>query len=157
MAKQRLDAVGVAAGKPQIGAPVMTVGDIAAAIAPIAPNSRERIMHWSKTGVLEAIGREHAGPGNHRLYSADVRYDAALLHVMTSVGLPAHNSQFLPEAMTFARAQLARWKKSRDKSLAPLTISVTAKGGVSVGSTAGADAVMTISVDLAKVWARVST
>lgn len=159
MAKQGLGVADLAVKNPQIGAPVMTVGDIAAALKPISPDTagnRERIIHWGRAGALEPIGHAGGGPGKHRLYSSDAKFDAAVLHVLTSAGLPVNRSQFLPDVMAYARAQLVRWKKAPTKPLPALVISSTAEGGISVGAAAANNAVMTISIDLAKVWARVS-
>ena len=100
MAKQGLGVADLAVKNPQIGAPVMTVGDIAAALKPISPDTagnRERIIHWGRAGALEPIGHAGGGPGKHRLYSSDAKFDAAVLHVLTSAGLPVNRSQFLPE------------------------------------------------------------
>ena len=78
-----------------------------------------------------------------------------MLHVLAQAGLPINKSRVLPYAMPVVQSLLERWKKAPDKPLPPLVINSTMKGGFSVGVPSAGD-VMTINIDLAKVWAQVA-
>jgi DNA-binding transcriptional MerR regulator len=104
------------------GDPTLTVGEIAAALAPIEPDVEatvQRIRHWTREGMLLPVNRLHAGTGKHRQYAADAVYDAAVLHVFTSNGLNVSSMRHLVDALTFARFALPKWKSARSKGLAP--------------------------------------
>jgi len=164
-----LEAAGLTPLPPDIGSPTLTVSDIAAALAPIAPDvagTVQRIRHWTREQALRPAELEHAGPGKHRRYSGDAVYNAAVLHVLTGAGLPVSHSRFLKDAMRWAASKAAKWKKARDKgetlALPPMIIGVTAKGEVQIGEESKdfrtfkvADVVLTISIDLAKLFAEV--
>jgi hypothetical protein len=53
-----------------VGMP-LTVGQIAeqlGALAPDAAETRERIRHWTREGLLSPIASHHSGTGKHRKY-----------------------------------------------------------------------------------------
>lgn len=145
-------------------APTLTVSDLAArlaSIAPDTPNTTQRIRHWTREGVLPADESEHAGPGMHRRYADARAYSAAFLHVLTVAGLPISHSRFLKAAMPAVDAKAARWHAARKKgqatTLAPVVVGVTALGEVQVGERLKdpRDVVLKIEVDLAKLFAEV--
>jgi DNA-binding transcriptional MerR regulator len=165
-----LEPTGVSPGPPVFGSPALTVSDLAVALAPIAPNvanTVQRIRHWTRENALRPAEFEHGGPGRHRRYSADAVYSAAVLHVMTSAGLPVSHSRFMTDAMRTVSAKAARWKAARDKgellALRPMIVGVTSGGVTQVGEGQlkdergfkVADVVLKIEIDLTKLFAQV--
>lgn len=106
--------VGGPAWRP--GDPTVTVGEIAARLAPIAPDTKatiERIRHWTREQMLLPVDQFHEGTGKHRLYAADDVYSAAILHVLTSFGLTVSAVLPLVNGLTLARLKVSKWKKKR--------------------------------------------
>jgi DNA-binding transcriptional MerR regulator len=160
--------VGGPAWKP--GDPTLTVGEIAEALTPIAPDvtsTLHRIRHWFREQMLLPVYQTHAGSGRHRLFSADAVYDAAVLHVLTNLGLPVSGSRALVDGLTFVRFEIAERKAGKGKKNPRLRILSTALGMTMVGvfgegekikehpSFKVADIVMTIDIDLEKLFAQV--
>jgi DNA-binding transcriptional MerR regulator len=159
----------LAAGTPRMGIPTaiagLTVSDIAARLAPIAPNLHntvQRLRHWGREGVLRPIeSSAHAGPGVHRLYPDAVLYSAAFLCVLTTAGLPVSHSRFLKTIMPRVDAAAAQWHAARQKGqtakFARLLIGMTATGESRTGELKDLrDAALTLEFDLAKIFAQVS-
>jgi DNA-binding transcriptional MerR regulator len=153
-----------------VDSPTLTVSDLAVALAPIAPNvanTVQRIRHWTRENALRPAEFEHAGPGKHRRYSADAVYSAAVLHVMTSAGLPVSHSRFIADAMRTVGAKAAKWKAARDRgevmALPSIIVGVTTEGRTQVGEGQlkdergfkVAEVVLKIEINLAKVFAQV--
>ena len=91
------------------GDPTLTVGEIAARLAPIAPDTKatiEKIRHWIRELMLLPVGQVHAGTGKHRLYDANAVYDAAILMLTTRAGLNIASMRYLVDALTVARFAL---------------------------------------------------
>jgi hypothetical protein len=68
----------------------LTVGQIAdqlRSLAPDAAETRERIRHWTREGLLSPIASHHSGTGKHRKYDASSVYDAAILNAVARAGL----------------------------------------------------------------------
>jgi DNA-binding transcriptional MerR regulator len=165
-----LKAVSLSISPPDVGSPTLTVSDVAAKLAPIAPdvaNTVQRIRHWTRENALRPAEFEHGGPGKHRRYGADAVYSAAVLHVMTSAGLPVSHSRFMTDAMRTVAAKAAKWKAARDKgevlTLPPMIVGVTTGGVTQVGEGQlkdergfkVADVVLKIEIDLTKLFAQV--
>jgi len=143
----------------------LTVSDLAAALAPIAPDvagTVQRIRHWTREGALQPIAFEHGGPGKHRRYNPVAVYKAAVLHVLTTAGLPVSHSQFLADIMRRAEEKAIAWITTLDRGeiskRGPTIVGVTATGAFEVADMNLDDAerfVLTISIDLAKLFAQV--
>jgi DNA-binding transcriptional MerR regulator len=98
------------------GDATMTVGEIAARLAPIAPDTEatiQKIRHWAREGIMEPVAQVHEGTGRHRLYAADDLYTSAILYVLTSFGLTITALRPLVDSLTQARLALPGWKKKR--------------------------------------------
>jgi DNA-binding transcriptional MerR regulator len=98
------------------GDPTMTVGEIAARLAPIAPDTEatiQKIRHWAREGIMAPVAQAHEGTGKHRLYAADDLYTSAILYVLTSFGLTITALRPLVDCLTVARSALPKWKKQR--------------------------------------------
>lgn len=149
-----------------------TLSDLAEALSPITPDTAataQRIRHWTREGVLRPAAQEHAGRGKHRQYSTDAVYEAAVLQVMTSSGLPVAYSLFIPDALEIVRANAAKWIAARRKGQMPklpaLIIGMTKKAKAQVGQgelkdTGGfktADVVLKIEIDLTKIFMEVDS
>jgi hypothetical protein len=142
----------------------LTVSDIAARLAPIAPNLHntvQRLRHWGREGVLRPIESTHAGPGIHRLYADWVIYSAAFLWVLTTAGLPVSHSRFLKTVMPEVDSAAAQWHAARQKGqtakFARLVIGMTAAGEIRTGGLKDLrNAALTLEFDLAKIFAQVS-
>ena len=164
------------------GDPTLTVSELAEALAPIAPDvpgTVQRIRHWTRERVLFPVDLQHAGAGKHRRYAVDAIYEAAILHTLTAVGLPVSGSRMLLDGLSKARFAVPKWRTARSKGQKwkpVLIISVTAtsimpgtfgpaanigvyeegeevKGGPAFKVD---DVVLTIKVDLAKLFAQVT-
>src|SRR5262249_38559673 len=47
----------------------------------------ERLKHWARAGLLEPVGEQHPGTGRHRRYDFDSITVAAVLTVLSDMGL----------------------------------------------------------------------
>ena len=160
-----LRAENLVSGSPILGAPTLVVSDIAAHLAPIAPdvpNTVQRIRHWTREGMLRPIeSSAHAGPGNHRLYGDSAVYSAAFLHVLTATGLPVSHSRFLKSIMPMVDAAAAQWHAARQEKrtakLESLVLGVSADGTIQINAPKSdmRDAVLTFAFDLGKLFAEV--
>ena len=164
-----LRAENIPAGAPTMTAPALsagwTVSDLAAQLAPIAPNQAntvQRLRHWTREGFLRPIeSSAHAGPGNHRLYGDSAVYSAAFLHVYTIAGLPISHSRFLKTIMPQIDAAAAQWHAARQKDqtakLESLVLGVAADGTIRINAPKPdmRDAAMTLAFDLGKLFAEV--
>jgi DNA-binding transcriptional MerR regulator len=153
------------------GEPTLTVSEIADALAPIAPDvagTVQRIRHWTREQMMLPVGELHSGPGKHRRYAADAVYDAAILHVLTSAGFSVSSHRDLVDSLTQARFEIAKWKSAKEKpQRLDLIISRMATGEATLGvykegeevsdhrDFKVADVVMTVRVDLRKLFAQV--
>jgi DNA-binding transcriptional MerR regulator len=152
------------------GDPTLTVGEIAEALTPIAPDmagTLHRIRHWIREQMLLPVGRAHAGAGRHRLFSADAIYDAAVLHVLTNVGVPVSGSRALLDGLGLVRFEIAKRKAGKGRKKPHLRILQMASGLATVGVFGEgeeirddrgfkvADVVVTIDIDLEKLFAQV--
>jgi DNA-binding transcriptional MerR regulator len=146
---------------------------LAEQLAPIAPNdvdaTMQQIRHWTREGLLIPLQHLHSGPGMHREYHPeDTRYEAAVLSVVANLGLPISGSQVLADAMVQVRLEVAKRKAGKGKKNPHLIIMRTP-----LGQTAAAvigegekftgprgfklsEAVMTIDIDLEKLFAQVT-
>jgi len=98
----------------------MTVGEIAARLAPIAPDAGStisKIRHWAREGMLFPVAQVHAGTGKHRLYSADTVYEAAILLLATRAGLNVASIRYLIDGLTLVKFALPEWKKASGRPL----------------------------------------
>lgn len=139
----------------------MTVGEIAAQLAPIAPDTEatiQQIRHWTREQMLLPVDFHHAGTGKHRRYDASAIYDAAILLMTTRAGLNIASVRYLVEALTLARFALRKWKKeggplylhiSRSAPTDRTEIAILRKEP----PTPAAD--LTITIDLRKLWSRI--
>jgi DNA-binding transcriptional MerR regulator len=177
-----VEAVSLTTAPPVIGAPTLTVADIAQALMPIAPDvagTVQRIRHWTRERMLLPIDQHHAGPGKHRLYHADAVYEAAILHTLTVFGLPVAGSRVMTDGLTKARLAISKWKTAQAKGRTwnPVLVVLMANtsrtpGGLGPVLTVGvyqageeikkiegfhlADTVLTIKLELGKLFAQVS-
>jgi DNA-binding transcriptional MerR regulator len=157
-------------------APIVTIGlsirGLAERLAPIAPDidaTVQQIRHWTREGLLLPIQDTlHSGPGVHRIYGDDAVYEGAILSVVANAGLPISGSKILADAMVQARLEIARRKTSKGRKNSHLVIMRTALGMTAVAMVGDgekfaaprgfkvADAVMTIDIDLEKLFAQVT-
>lgn len=148
----------------------MTLSELAEALFPITPDvaaSTQRIRHWIREEALRPTKFERAGRGKHRQFGVEAKYQAAVLHVMTSSGLPVAYSTYIPDAMRIVSSNAAKWIAARQKgetlALPPLIIGTTsaAKAQVADGKLkdAGgfkvADVVLRIEIDLTRIFSKV--
>jgi DNA-binding transcriptional MerR regulator len=163
-----LEAPNLTTSSPVIGAPTLTVSDLAAVLAPIAPDvagTVQRIRHWTREDALRPAAYEHAGPGKHRRYNTDAVYSAAALHVMTYAGIPISHSRVMDDATQIVSSAAAKWHaRGKAETLAlPMVIGMTAKGATQVAEGKlkdergfrVTDVVLKIEIDLAKLFAEV--
>jgi len=153
-------------GGPAPERPALTVGEIAQALAPIAPDvagTIHRIRHWTREGMMLWVDQLHAGTGKHRRYAPDAVYDAAILYVFSAAGMNISSQRHLVDALTMARFALPKWKKARSKGQSPSLYLRIARNGdkaqrteIDVRADPGKPSEdLTIVVDLAKLFARV--
>jgi DNA-binding transcriptional MerR regulator len=162
--------------RPQ--APTVTIGltirGLAERLAPIAPDTdatMQQIRHWTREGLLFPIQDTlHSGPGVHRVYNDDAVYEAAVLSVVANAGLPISGSQVLADAMAQVRIEIARRKAGKGRKKPHLVImrtvlrqtataaAVIGEGEKFIGPRGfkEAEAVMTIDIDLEKLFAQVT-
>ena len=164
-----LEAPNLTTSSPVIGAPTLTVSDLAALLASIAPDvagTVQRIRHWTREDALRPAAYKHAGPGKHRRYNTDAVYSAAALHVMTYAGLPISHSRVMDDATQIVSSAAAKWHargKAETFALPPMVIGMTAKGATQVAEGKlkdeqgfrVADVVFKIEIDLAKIFSEV--
>lgn len=113
----------ITGGRRDPSVPAARPGDVEGAMALTEPSDTvaisgvvdtalvERIRHWTREQLLLPVSQIHAGTGRARLYSSDVVFDAALLHVLTSAGFTVSSMRYLVDALTAARLALPKWKK----------------------------------------------
>jgi DNA-binding transcriptional MerR regulator len=161
--------VGGPAWRP--GEPTLTVSEIAEALEPIAPDvagTIQRIRHWTREQMMLPVGKLHSGPGKHRQYAATAVYDAAILHMLTNAGFSVSSHRDLVDALSKARFKIAEWESAKEKPpRLELIIARTAAGMAQLGVYTEdekvvdhrgfkvADVVMTVKVDLKKLFAQV--
>jgi DNA-binding transcriptional MerR regulator len=150
-----------------IGLTIRSLAERLASIAPDIDATVQQIRHWTREGLLPPIQDLHSGPGVHRLYHPDdAVYEAAVLSVFANVGLPISGSQVLADAMTQVRLEIARRKTGKGRKAPHLVIMRTALGVNAVAVIGAgekfaargfkpADAVMTIDLDLEKLFTEV--
>jgi DNA-binding transcriptional MerR regulator len=171
MDKRATRRVGGPAWRP--GEPTLTVSEIAEALAPIAPDipgTIQRIRHWTREQMMLPVGELHSGSGKHRQYAAAAVYDAAILHVLASAGFSVSSHRELVDALSKARFEIAEWKPAKKKPLRlELIIARTAAGMAQLGVYTEdeeivdhrgfkvADVVLTVKVDLKKLFAQVDS
>jgi DNA-binding transcriptional MerR regulator len=114
--RHTLSAVPLTVGSPELGAPTLTVGQIAEQLGAVAPDSAaaisERIRHWTREGLLVPVDQHHAGTGRHRRYSSDISYEAAVLNSLADAGLHLVSRPYIQDALRHARAALQRWRQA---------------------------------------------
>jgi DNA-binding transcriptional MerR regulator len=161
----------------KVGGPVptaergtMRVHGLAAALAPLAPDvaaTTQMIRHWTREGMLFPVQHSHSGPGKHREYAPDAVYESALLYAFNDMGLPISGSRALLDAVTMARIEVAQRRAGKGKKKPRLVVVWTPAGMATVGvygegekiedrrGFKAADVVVTIDIDLEKLFARV--
>jgi DNA-binding transcriptional MerR regulator len=96
---------------------LLTVGDIAKQLSPIAPDTDatiQRIRHWTRERLMTPAGQHHAGTGKHREYVQGDVFDAAILHAFVAAGLQiASERSLIDQGLTAARSALQKWGKHR--------------------------------------------
>ena len=141
------------------GDPVLTVGEIAARIAAIAPDTEatiQRIRHWTREQLLLPVDFYHAGTGKHRRYAETAVYDVALLHVLTSAGFTVSAMRYLVDALTQTRFSVPEWLRGGGQEPLRLYISRSATGRTETGMQPPKEpADLTIVVDLAMLVSRI--
>lgn len=161
-------------GGPRPGDATLTVGEVAQALAPIAPNvaaTVQRLRHWTREQMLVPAEQIHAGTGRHRQYDADAVYDAAVLHAATNAGLNISSQRHLIDALSQVRFALPNWKLAVSRgAYAPLYLHIwrTTTGAttseISENQYNGPsdkrgfksdDVITTIQIDLGKLFAKV--
>jgi DNA-binding transcriptional MerR regulator len=146
---------------------------LAEQLAPVSPNgvdaTMQQIRHWTREGLLIPLQHLHSGPGMHREYHPhDTRYEGAVLSVVANLGLPISGSQVLADAMAQVRLEVAKRKAGKGKKNPHLVImrtplgqtaaAVIGEGEKFIGPRGFkvAEAVMTIDLDLEKLFAQVT-
>jgi DNA-binding transcriptional MerR regulator len=180
---KKLEAVSFTTAPPVIGAPTLTVADIAQALvrAGFAPDPAgvvQRVRHWTREHQLLPADQLHAGPGKHRLYDVDAVYVAAILHTLTAIGLPVSGSRMLTDGLTKARLAIPKWKAAQKKGqkwnpVLVVLVATTSRTPGTFGPVTAvgvyeereeikrlegfhlADTVLTIRLDLGKLFAQV--
>jgi len=110
----------------------LTVGTIAEQLRTLAPDAaetRQRIRHWTREGLLSPIASHHSGTGKHRKYDASSVYDAAILNAVARAGLHVVTQRYLLEALSTARHARQKWERSKTRGPLFLEISHQAVGG----------------------------
>ena len=150
-------------------ASTMTLSELAAAFSVMTPDvtvgaNTQRLRHWVREEAVRPSEFEHAGRGKHRQFGPEAKYQAAVLHVMTSSGLPVAYSTYIPDAMRIVSSHAAKWIAARQKgktlALPPLIIGTTIAANAQVGvgnlKDAGgfkvADVALTIEINLTKIF-----
>jgi DNA-binding transcriptional MerR regulator len=113
---QRLTAVPLTVGSPELGVPTLTVGQIVEQLSPVAPDAAamsERIRHWTREGLLLPVNQHHAGTGRHRRYSPHATYEAAILNALATAGLQLVSRPYIQPALSHARAALQKWQEAK--------------------------------------------
>jgi DNA-binding transcriptional MerR regulator len=101
-----------------VGAPTLTVGQIAERLGTVAPDAgAERIRHWTREGLLLPVSQHHAGTGRHRHYSPETIYEAALLNAFANAGLQLVSRPYIQAALNQARAALQKWRQGHKRPL----------------------------------------
>jgi DNA-binding transcriptional MerR regulator len=141
------------------GEPTLTVGEIAARLAPIAPDIEatvQRIRHWTREGLM-APTHLHEGTGRHRTYPETAIYDASLLHLLTQAGFTISAMNYLKDALDQTRIALPQWRKKGGPFYLRASRSATGRTETEIlraePRTPTAD--LTIIIDLATLFARV--
>jgi DNA-binding transcriptional MerR regulator len=125
-----LTAEALTVSSPIVGAPTLTVGQIAeqlVSIAPDRPATRERLRHWTREGLLSPVADHHSGTGNHRQYDPSSVYDAAILHAIARAGLNIASLPYLQSALSKAREARQKWE--RVENTGPLFLEIVHKVG----------------------------
>ncbi len=113
-AKHDLIASPLTNAPPELGAPTVTVGEIAARLHEISTDKEataERVRSWTREGFLHPVAQYHAGTGKHRRYDPISAFDAAILSVIADAGLRIAGQQHLHQALSLAREALQNWKE----------------------------------------------
>jgi DNA-binding transcriptional MerR regulator len=154
-----------------LGSPTLTISGLAAALAPLAPDTAatvQMLRHWTREGMLLPVAHSHGGPGKHREYdSSTAVYDAAILFIFNDLGLPISGSRPLVEALDQVRSEVAKRRTGKGKKTPHLVISRTAAGATAVAvygegekvvdrrGFKAAEVVATIDIDLEKLFGQV--
>lgn len=161
-----LAAASLTVSSPVVGAPTLTVGQIAEQLRAIAPDTSatiERIRHWTRENLLSPVDQHHAGTGKHRLYTEESSYNSAILTVIANAGLSVVAQSYLPSALALTRSALLKWKRARkkDRHLAFfLEISQSPNGNPTVSIHEDAvkhdpTAALSITINLSQIFTRV--
>lgn len=103
MKRQALTAAPLTIDSPELGAPILTVGQIVEQLGPVAPDAAamsERIRHWTREGLLLPVNQHHAGTGRHRRYGPDASYEAAILNALATAGLQLVSRPYIQAALS---------------------------------------------------------
>jgi hypothetical protein len=158
-----LSAAGLAVPKPILGAPTLTVGQIAEGLRDLAadqPATRERVRHWTREGFLSPIERHHAGTGRHHGYDPVALYQAGVLTVLVGTGIPLASRRDLLETAALVRTAVEHWNSGNCFESRYLTISHPANGppvlALQPEPRPNPNSLVTIIVDLFSVFGKVS-
>src|SRR5215831_966401 len=106
--------------KPEQNRSLLTVGEIAALMKPVAPNEVamaaliERLRHWTKEGLLQSIEMPERGTGRHRRYHPEVVIDAIVLNALADVGLSvATHHRRVQDALAVAHYAIQKWRRTK--------------------------------------------
>lgn len=144
------------------GAPALTVGEVAARLAPIAPdteNTISKVRHWAREGMLFPVAGVGEGTGRHRLYSETAPFEAAVLMATTGAGMNVASTRYLIDALTKAKFALPEWRKTRgplflriDREVSPRSRTGTKILHKPPGKP---ESDLTIIIDLNMLWSRI--
>ena len=142
--------------------PTVTISRLAASVASIAPDqaaTTQQIRHWTREGMLPPVQHQHSGPGKHREYDPDARFEVAVLSLFNDLGLPVAGSDILTDALKQVRDEVAKRKAGKGKKNPHLIIARGPRADMTVGVYGQRekvpDAMVTIDVNLDKLFALV--
>jgi len=144
------------------GDATLTVGEVAARLAPIAPdieNTISKVRHWSREGMLFPVAQASAGIGKHRLYDRSVVYEAAVLMATTNAGMNVASTRYLIDALTMAKFALPEWRQTRGLLYLRIDREVSPRSRTSIEvlhePPGKPESDLTIIIDLAQLWSRI--
>ena len=144
--------------------PTVTISRLAASVASIAPDqaaTTQQIRHWTREGMLPPVQHQHSGPGKHREYDPDARFEVAVLSLFNDLGLPVAGSDILTDALKQVRDEVAKRKAGKGKKNPHLIIAGGPPAGMTVGIYRKGEkvpvAMVTIDVNLEKLFAQIES
>lgn len=106
--------------------PLFTIGEIAARARHLATDPyafTERVRHWAKLGLLQAVERVGEGSGRHALFRGTEAYMAAVIAAFAEAGLQPAGSRAVADALgSYTRDHLARWLRDKERGRPPKSL-----------------------------------